>query len=78
MASEIYHAAIDPEILKDEAKASQSGIEAHVKLKKIAEDLGALTTTPSSQEKIETIRNKVNEYIQDVLTRLLGLKQDEQ
>ena len=78
MASEIYHAAIDPEVLKDEAKASQSGIEAHVKLKKIAEDLGALTTTPSSQEKIETIRNKVNEYIQDVLTKLLGLKQEKQ
>jgi MoxR-like ATPase len=73
MASEVYHSATDPEIMKDAAKASQIGIEAHVKLKKISDELAALKGQPAAAQKVQDAQNRVNGYIQDILSKLLGL-----
>lgn len=73
IASEIYHAATDPEIMKDPARASTSGIEAHVKLKKLSDELAAMKVQPASAQKVNAARNKVNGYIQEILSKLLGI-----
>lgn len=73
MASEIYHAATDPEIMKDPARASTAGIEAHVKLKKLSDELSAMKVQPASAQKVNAARNKVNGYIQEILGKLLGI-----
>lgn len=73
IASEIYHAATDPEIMKDPARASTAGIEAHVKLKKLSDELSAMKVQPASAQKVNAARNKVNGYIQEILGKLLGI-----
>ncbi|MBE0522423.1 MAG: AAA family ATPase, partial [Candidatus Methanoperedenaceae archaeon] len=73
IASEIYHAATDPEIMKDPARASTAGIEAHVKLKKLSDELAAMKGQPASAQKVNAARNKVNGYIQEILSKLLGI-----
>jgi MoxR-like ATPase len=73
IASEIYHAATDPGIMKDPARASTAGIEAHVKLKKLSDELAAMKVQPASAQKVNAARNKVNGYIQEILGKLLGI-----
>jgi MoxR-like ATPase len=73
LAAEVYHQALDPNTLKDPAKASEKGIEANVKLKKISEELAKLQTTPTTAQTLIGAQAKVNAYTAEILEKLLGL-----
>ncbi len=59
MAMEIHHQALDPNILKDAEKASKTGIEANVKLKKVQKDLSELSPTPATAQMVADAQAKI-------------------
>ncbi len=73
MAQEVYHQASDPNVQNDPAKASEKGIEASAKLKKIQEELGRLQTTPATAKTVADAQEKVKTYSTELLNTLLGV-----
>jgi len=73
MAQEVYHQAFDPNVQNDPAKASEKGIEASAKLKKIQEELGKLQTTPATAKTVADAQEKVKTYSTELLNTLLGV-----
>jgi MoxR-like ATPase len=73
MAMEIHHQALDPNILKDAEKASKTGIEANVKLKKVQKDLSELSPTPATAHMVADAQAKIAAYQDELAEKLLGL-----
>ncbi len=73
MAMEIHHQALDPNILKDAEKASKTGIEANVKLKRVQKDLSELQTTPATAQMVADAQAKIAAYQDELAEKLLGL-----
>jgi len=73
LAMEVHHQALDPSIVSDPTKASQAGIEANVKLKKLQKELSELKTTPATVKMVAEAQAKVGAYQEEVAEKLLGL-----
>lgn len=73
MAMEIHHQALDPNVLKDAEKASKTGIEANVKLKKVQKDMSELQPTPATAQMVADAQAKIAAYQDELAEKLLGL-----
>lgn len=73
MAMEIYHQALDPNVLKDAEKASKTGIESNVKLKKLQKDLSELLPAPATAQMLSDAQAKIAAYQDELAEKLLGL-----
>ncbi len=73
LAMEIHQQALDPNILKDAEKASKTGIEANVKLKRVQKDLSELQPTPATAQMVADAQTKIAAYQDELAEKLLGL-----
>lgn len=73
VAKEVYHQAMDPNAQKDKEAGNKIGFEATVKLRRIQEDMGKLTSTPDTAKVLDDARTKVKAYSDEIYNVITGI-----